>query len=322
MEPSANDDVWASRRGDADRRPAYGSPVLWVVGPLLGIVAIALMMWWMRPSNPAEEFAREDVRALADAVAAHVADAGRLPRITVEPADASADFPDWGPDFLVESTRVPRANPDDSLQWYLVGEPDGWCVEVLYSLDATVNDAAPTAWVSATGAGDEAGEVRGGRCGDDYVLHLSQTDRAPALDPGTVVEAWQAPEGACLVHPFTGQSQAGVLDDTGQVEIADCREPHGGEILAAGVLVDVPADQVWEQAAELCHAAYRDGIGVPSNFSQFAIEAFAAPEPVDLPGADSPPGADPVGPAHPYVCLAYMGDDDYPLVGTAHDSWR
>lgn len=308
------EDVWASR--DVPRRPAYGSPWLWVVGPLLGIAAIALMMWWMRPSNPSEEFARQDARALADAVAAHVAQADELPRITVEPADAAADFPDWGPDFLVESTRLARANPHDSLQWYLVGEPEAWCLEVRYSPDATVNDAAPSAWVSVPGAGDGAGDVRGGRCEGDYLLHLTPTDREPELQPGTVVEAWQAPEGTCVVHPFTGESQAGVLDDTGQVEAADCREPHGGEILSAGVLVDVMASQVWEQAATLCQAGHREAIGVPSNFSHFAIEAFAAPEPVDIPGAD------PIGPAYPYVCLAYMGDDNYPLVGTAHDSWR
>lgn len=277
---------------------------------VLGAIVVALVAWMiMRPSAP-ERMARQDVQSLATAVASHVEQHGVLPRVTVTTIPPGGIDPLWGPDFLVESQLVERADPEDARIFYVVGEIDDWCVEALYTPASSWwpnfawLDDAPSAWVSARGMQGAMGKVVDGRCGDDYMLTLSPVTASGTPEPGSLIDAASAPEGTCL----TGVLDGGV--PTGPVEVADCEQPHFAEIFHAGEMPGDDYEMAWESAAETCATVFPDVVGTPRNISEFAEEPFT------VSGDDWAEGA------RSFSCVLYLSSDAYPLIGSAGDSWR
>jgi hypothetical protein len=139
-------------------------------------------------SSPAERSAREEVDMLSAAVAHHVADTGRLPRITVTSGVSGGGDSIWGPEFLVESSTVRRADPSRARIFFLVGDAESWCVEAPY-VPPSLFSGSSGEWVVAKGEREDVGRIVDGRCGDDYVLMLSPVGESDVPEPGTVIVA-------------------------------------------------------------------------------------------------------------------------------------
>ncbi len=269
-----------------------------------GVILAAAAVWmFLRPSAE-ERSARADVAGVSSAVAAHITQSGRLPRIKASFRLNGSGDEEWGDSFLVESVQVARADATSARLFNLVGTVDRWCVEMLYSPSATFGDASPADWVAARGSGGEVGGVAGGRCGDDYSMVLSpvSTDRGPV--PGSVINAASAPVGTCLsdvIHD--GRS-------TAPIEVVGCSTEHFAEIYYAGVINDGSYAQFQEAAATACAAEFEGFVGVSRQLSALAAEPFTSSEEQWQDGARQ------------FNCVLYLSSADYPLVGSARDSWR
>jgi hypothetical protein len=269
-----------------------------------GVTMLAAAAWmFLRPSTE-ERSARVDVAAVSSAVAAHITESGRLPRIMVSSRRNGSGDEEWGEHFLVESHQVPRADATSARLFNLVGTVERWCVEMLYSPAATLGDASPAGWVAARGHGDEVGGVEGGRCGADYsmVLSPSSTDSGPV--PGSVIDAVSAPIGTCLsdvIHD--GRS-------TAPLEVVGCGTEHFAEIYHAGAVNAGSYAQFQDTAATACAAAFPGFVGVSSQLSALAAEPFTSSEEQWQGGARQ------------FSCVLFLSAADYPLVGSARDSWR
>ncbi len=286
----------------ASKRGAIASVVMAVIA--VAAVAAAAVWWFVLPSS-AERTARADVEALGAAVADHVAGTGRLPRVTVAPGASDGGETTWGADFLVESTTVPRADPSSARTFFLVGDADNWCVEALYIPRSVFSDSSG-AWVSAKGVGGDVGKVVDGRCGADSVLVLSPVTTTDVPEPGTVIAVASAPVGTCFADPFSADSAG----EPEQVVVVACDSGHFGEVFLAGEGSGDDLGAYEEEAAGSCASAFGPFVGVPRNLSAFTAEPFTVDEAAWARGDRD------------FTCFLYLSTDDYPLVGTARDSWR
>ena len=251
-----------------------------------------------------ERSARNDVAAVGDAVAGYVATEGRLPRVKViEDRIASGDI-GWGADFLVESIRVPRADPSRARWFFVVGGADEWCVEMLYNPPATFADSSPAEWVAARGERGEVGGVEDGRCGEDYGLILSPVTATDVPESGSFIDAVLAPAGTCLTNVLHDGSS------TGSLEVVGCETAHFAEIYHAGEIDSGSYGQFQESAGESCAEAFPPFVGVPSNLSALSGEPFTVTE-AQWQARD-----------RKFSCVLFLRSDDYPLVGSARNSWR
>jgi hypothetical protein len=272
-------------------------------------VALVALAWWFLRTPPDEGSARADAAALSTAVADYVVEHGGLPRVTVTAGPTSGADVLWGEDFLVESRQIPRADPTRARVFFVVGDPDRWCVEMLYTPPGGFSDASPSAWVSVRGERGEVGRVVDGRCGD-YLLVLSPVTQAAVPESGSIIEAATAPIGTCLADPFTGQSAGGDVMATGSVEVVACEVEHFGEIYHSGETSGDGYGQYQDAAAETCGAALSAFVGVPGNFSALYAEPFTV-------GEERWQAGD-----RRFSCVLFLGSENYPMVGSARDSWR
>lgn len=269
---------------------------------VIGAAGLATAFWWFVLSSPAERSAREDADALSVAVAAHVAGTGRLPRITVTPGPPGGGDSIWGPEFLVESEAVPRSDPSRARTFFLVGEPGSWCVEILYLPPSLFSDSSG-AWVSVHGEGGHAGSIIDGRCRNGYLLELTPVDVGEGPSPGTVVDGARAPVGTCFANPFEDARPS-------RLEVLSCGESHFGEVFFAGQGSASDFSRFEEEAADTCASALAAFVGVPRAISSFTAEPLTVDESEWRSGSRA------------FSCILYMSSDDYPLVGSARDSWR
>ncbi len=270
----------------------------------VAVVAVIASLSWFVLTSPAERSARADVGALGTAIADYVVSAGRLPRVTVTPGVSGDGDVIWGPDFLVESTAVPRADSTIARTFFLVGDANNWCVEALYIPPSIFSDSSG-AWVSAKGVGGDVGRIVDGRCGDNYLLTLSPVTAATVPDPGAVIVPANAPVGTCFAYPFVAD-----VARPDQIEVVPCESGHFGEVYFAGEAAGGDYNAYEEAAAGSCASAVTSFVGVPGNLSAFTAEPFT----VDETAWD--------GAAREFTCFLYLSADDYPLAGSARDSWR
>lgn len=271
---------------------------------LAGISVVAVGLWWFVLSSPEERSARADVAALSSAVADYVLDEGTLPRVTVTPGRSGGDVT-WGPDFVVEERTVPRADPETARVFFVVGGVDRWCVEALYTPPTLFSDSSGR-WVHAEGRRGEIGRTVDGRCGEDFVLVLSAVTETDGPDAGSTIGAATAPVGTCIAHPFAGDAPARVVS----VEVVACDDGHFGEIFYAGEGTGNDFADYEEAAANSCAEALMPFVGVHRNLSALNAEPFT----LDMAAWDSG--------ARQFSCLLFLPTEDYPLVGSARDSWR
>jgi hypothetical protein len=267
-------------------------------------VAVLVAAWLILRPSADERSARDDAAAVSAAVAGYVVEHDRLPRLSVTTLVSSGGDTLWGADFLVETLHVPRADPAEARILFIVGEPEGWCVEALYTPAGSFLDASPSAWVAARGERGDVGRVVDGRCGDEYVLVLSAVSVDDVPEPGSIIDAVTAPTGTCLTS---------ILDDgrsTGPLEVAVCGGEHFAEIYHSGEAAEADYGRFQDSAARLCAAAFPSFVGVPQNLSAFYAEAFTVSDVQWQAGARA------------FNCVLFLGADDYPLVGSARDSWR
>ncbi|PKQ26289.1 MAG: hypothetical protein CVT64_04125 [Actinobacteria bacterium HGW-Actinobacteria-4] len=251
--------------------------------------------------DPAFEGAKEDADALGNAIAEHVERAGALPRIASTVIEDADGWPVWGPEWRVELTTFPRSEPSEGRLFNLVGTADAWCVETAYFPASRPDDAAPTAWVSVSGTGADHQDPKAGRCDSSLSIMLTPAPTG-VYAPGTVIDVLEASAGTCVVDPFEGNAAAGVVDETGRVEVLECNEPHRFEIYALGA--DLVTD-LEDPRSDPCGVAFTSYVGVPPSLSSFTQESIR-------PG----PGES------DFACILYHYGEDYPLVGTARESWR
>jgi hypothetical protein len=251
--------------------------------------------------DPGYEGAETDALTLADAIAEYVEGTDSLPRITATVIEDADGWPVWGPDWRVELATFPRSEPDQGRLFNLVGTVAAWCVETAYFPASRPDDAAPTAWVSVTGTNAEHQDPSGSRCDSSLAIALPPAATGPHA-PGTVLEVLTAPAGTCVVDPFEGIAAAGVVDQTGQVEVFECNEPHRFEIYAQGA--DLATDPA-NPADDPCREAFTEYVGIPPSLSSLTHETIHSGS------GDSD-----------FACILYLSTEDYPLVGTARESWR
>lgn len=158
----------------------------------------------------------------------------------------------------------------------------------------------------AKGEGGKVGKVVDGHCGPDYVLELSPVPVTDGPEPGSVVAAASAPVGTWFSNPFSGDSGAQPLS----IEVVACDSGHWGEVFFAGERSGNVLAAYEEAAAGSCATEFTAFIGISRNLSTLTAE----PVTVDRDAWD--------GGAREFTCILYLSTDDYPLVGSAHDSWR
>jgi len=256
-------------------------------------------------SSPAERAARQDVDTVSSAIAGYVADTGRLPRITVVAGVGLGGDSIWGPDFRVESRTMRRADPSSARTFFLVGDAGNWCMEALYIPPSLFYDSSGE-WVSAKGERGDVGKIVDGRCDGDYVLNLSPVEVLDLQKPGTVIDAPTAPIGTCLADPFTGDP--GVRP--ARIEVVACSSAHFGEVIFTGEESSDQFDAYEDAAAAACASALMPFVGVPRNISAFTAEPLTVAESAWRNGARE------------FSCFLFLPTEDYPLVGSALDSWR
>ncbi len=274
-----------------------------------GIVATAVVPDLLTSAD--QRHARTDVDGVADAVAALAGDHESLPRVWVSMVEGTDGEPLPGDVYLVETIEVPRSNLDSLRPVLVAGDPDRWCVEATYSGRASFFDVSPYGQVSVVGNGSDRGRVTDDRCGDGYVLTLMPASES-VIAPGSIAPAASLPAGTCVADPFSGTSLAGLVDETDELEVVDCAEPHGGEIYHQGTLPDgsFDADTEWTEASTVCEAASERYVGVPPGLSALTYETRAPSERQWETGIRT------------FGCVAYLSSQDYPMVGTIRDSRR
>ncbi len=277
---------------------------------LVVLLVVAATAWWVVRSSPEERSARADAAAVGSAVADYVAVHGRLPRVTVTPLVVASGDVQWGEDFVVESRRIPRADPSRARGFYVVGDAADWCVEMAYEAPRFLEDSSPPAWVAVRGARGEPGRVVDGRCGAGYVLTLSPVTLEGVPRPGSVIDAVGAPVGTCTADPYAGETPLGDPQLTGVLEVADCEGAHFGEIYHAGEIEAVSYVRYQDSAAESCAALFAGFVGVPRSLSDLTPEAFTVTEAQWEAGERS------------FNCVLFSSHQYYPLAGSAGDSWR
>jgi len=260
--------------------------------------------------GPGKRSAVADARALAAAVAIHVDGHADLPRVRVSIREGFEGEALWGEVFLVEQAEVPRADPERARTFFLVGTPEHWCVEMQYQPDARFSFfESPSAWVSVMGVGGTTARVGDGRCGSGFVLHLSPPSAAEAPPPGSIVLAATLPTGTCVSG---WELETALVYETGSVEVIDCAQEHHGEVYhsAPHTTDTFNGDALWREAASQCGQAFRPYVGVPNNLSALNELVFVPTEAQWDAGSRA------------FSCIAFLGSEHYPIVGSVRDSWR
>lgn len=277
---------------------------------IIVLVVVAAMAWWFVRSSPEERSARADADAVGAAVAGYVAAHGRLPRVAVTPLIAASGDVQWGEDFLVESGHIPRADPGKARGFYVVGDAADWCIEMVFEAPRFLEDSSPPAWVAVKGEIGVPGRVVDGRCGAGYVLSLSPVTIVEVPEPGSVVDAAGAPAGTCTADPYAGEPPPGDPQLAGVIEVADCARAHFGEIYHSGEIEMGDYALYQDSAAESCAALFESFVGVPRSLSELTPEAYTVSNARWEAGERS------------FNCVLFSGNQYYPLVGSARDSWR
>lgn len=277
---------------------------------VLAVIALAATAWWFVGSSPEERSARQDAAAVGAVVAGYVAEQGRLPRVTVSPLVAASGDVQWGEDFLIETHKVPRADPSQARGFYVVGDAGDWCVEMAYDAPRFLEDSSPPAWVAVKGALGEPGRVADGRCGVDYVLTLSPVTVMDVPAAGSVIDAVGAAVGTCTADPYAGEAPRGDPQLTGVLEVAGCEAGHFGEIFHSGEMEAADYALYQDTVANTCAAELEAFVGAPRSLSALTGEGFTVSEERWEAGERI------------FSCVLFLGTETYPLVGSARDSWR
>ena len=277
--------------------------VLLAAGAVVVAALIASVLYLLTPGS--ERSARRDVDSLRTAIADHVAATGQLPRVTVTVGVSGAGDSIWGPDWVVEGQMLPRADPSRAISFFVVGDPDRWCVEALYIPPTLFSDSSGE-WVSAHGRRGDAGRVDDGRCGIDFALILLPSATVGVPGERLVIVAAGAPVGTCIENPFIADAAIRPR----HVQTTACSDDHFGEVYFTGVATGSDFAAYEQEAADVCSGELEPFIGVPRNISAFTAEPFTVDEATWQNGDGS------------FSCFLYLSTEDYPLRGTARDSWR
>lgn len=304
------------RKAGRTMKKPRSSTFWWIALAVLGgvaVLAVVVTVVVRLAVGPERPLARADVVTLSDAVAAHVTEHGTLPRVSVTHHTDVHGNAEWGEEFVVESERLPRADPAQALVYFVVGTPDRWCVEVEYYptgfLRSFTLDTS-SRWAARHGDGGRVGRVVDRPCDEDFLLHLSPVPAAQDPTPDGVVDLVTADAGTCLWGPAVPDAISDSLDVTGQAEAVPCGQPHLGEVYRAGVLRESTYAVGVDASALACQVSFPDFVGVPGNLSAFTYQQVIATEAQWQAGARH------------FTCVLYLATQAYPLVGSAQDSWR
>ena len=109
-----------------------------------------------------------------------------------------------------------------------------------------------------------------------------------------------------LAYPFSPDPTA----RPGHVDVIACNSGHFGEIFFASKGTGGDFGACEEAAAGSCASALTPFVGVFRNIAAFTAEPFTVDEAAWRSGA------------RVFSCFLFLSTEDYPLVGSARDSWR